>query len=119
MLNIIKFEKNFLIITSKNLNTNEIDESIDIVDIVDIIDIVDIVDIIDEIDIVNNIIDIAAFEKLKTKVVDTIKTNDIVLQTTLTTTTIVTTNTKIIFLNQLNLCSRFDVRVINSTTFFF
>ena len=99
LLNIIKFKKSFSITTLKNLNTNEVDEQIDIVDIVDIINIVNIINIVDEINIVNNAIDIIAFKKLKTKVIDTIKTNDIVLQTTLATTTIVTTNKKIIFLN--------------------
>ena len=95
LLNIIKFKKNFLIITSKNLNTNETDEQLDIVDIVDKIDITDIVD---EIDIVDNATDVAVFEKLKANVVDVVKASDIVSQTALTATT-ATTNTKIIFLN--------------------
>ena len=76
MLNIIKFKKSFSIITLKNLNTNEIDEQLDIVNIVDEIDIIDI---INKIDIVNNVINVVAFKKLKANVTDVIKTNDIVL----------------------------------------
>ena len=85
LLNIIKFKKNFSIVTSKNLNTNKIDEQFDIVNIVDEIDIIDIVDeidiinIVDKINIVNNAIDVAVFKKLKINVVDVIKTNNIVL----------------------------------------
>ena len=95
LLSIIKFKKNFSVVTSENSNINEIDEQSGIADIVDEIDTIDIVG---EIDIVNNAIDAAAFERLKTNITDIIKANDIVSQTTSATTT-TTTNTKIIFLN--------------------
>ena len=102
---IIRFEKKIsLLMTFEKTNSIDVEDEIDIADI----------DVDSEIDVIINII-VAEKSSAKKNV---LLTENAVLQIASTATT-ATTNTKIIFLNQSNLCSRFDDRIINSIAFFF